>query len=370
MKEILSVTQFNTVIKSFIQELGIFRVKGEITELTITSRKGVYMTLSDGKSNLNISGYAPKIKGLDMVEKDMNVIVEGVSDIYVPYGKFSLSIHSIEPEGAGALAIAYEKLKAKLKKNGLFDEENKISLPQFITKIALLTAKKSAAYSDFVKILQEKKAGIEVDFYPVTVQGQKSEKSILDAMEKLSMKQYDTIVLTRGGGSLEDLKSFNSEKIAKTIFSSKIPYIVGVGHEKDESICDFVADVRASTPSQCAYYLVNQNKKFNDKLDEKFVFIAEYLLNKKVNLFNELIKVEVNIENVLNAKITQVREKVLSFERILNSFDVATVLQRGFAIVKKKGDIVTTVNKLKKSDNIQISLQDGDLEAEVSKILN
>lgn len=365
--QIISVTEFNSLIKDILSNLGMFQIKGEITEFKISKNSGLYLTLSDGKSNLRVGGYAPTVKGVDLVEKDMDVIVKGTADLYVPYGSFNFSAVEIEPVGEGSLAIAYQKLKQKLEEEGLFAEEHKQELPRCITRIALLTGKDSAAYSDFFKILEEHNSGVEVDYYPVLVQGNKSAKEIQSALKKVQKTEVDLIVLTRGGGSLEDLKSFNDEELARAIFTSARLVIAGVGHEKDESIADFVADIRASTPSQAAYYIIDQNQRFLDSLTEHANTILEKL-NEDIN--QKQTKVD-SLQSDLNLHIDQLltsyAQKVDSLERILASFDTQNILKRGFAIIEKDGEQVKSVKDLKKDDKIKTVITDGTID---SKILN
>jgi exodeoxyribonuclease VII large subunit len=367
-ENIISVSEFNSLIKDVLANLGVFKVKGEVTEFKITQNNGVNITLSDGKANLRVGGYALSVKGIDLIEKGMDVIIEGAADLYVPYGSFSLTAFSIEPVGEGSLAIAYRKLKEKLEEEGLFALEHKISLPKFITKIALITAKDSAAYSDFIKILKENNVSLEISFYPVLVQGSKSIESIKNALKVAMTFDFDAVVLIRGGGSLEDLKSFNDEDIARLIFSSIIPVIVGVGHEKDESICDFVADVRASTPSQAAYYIIDQNNIF---LDET-VSLGDRIFEKiKINLDSEMrnhhdmiLSLEKNIDNL----ITRLFDKVDTYERILKSFDVKNILKRGFALIQKNGKKILSAKEIEKGEDIETLLHDGKFNSIVKNI--
>ncbi|MBP9759489.1 exodeoxyribonuclease VII large subunit [Candidatus Dojkabacteria bacterium] len=363
--KIFTVSEFNTFLKDVLNELGIFSISGEITELSVTAKKGVYLTISDGSSNLRLSGYYPIIKGMDLVEKGMKVIVKGYSDIYVPYGSFSVCINSIEPDGEGSLAIAYEKLKKVLAEKGYFSEERKKPLPEFITRIALLTGKDSAAYSDFIKILKEHKAGIEVDFYPVIVQGENSVKSVLSAFSKAEFRDYDLIILTRGGGSLEDLKSFNDIEIADLIFKSRIPVIVGVGHEKDESIADFVADLRASTPSQAAYYILERNVEFLNKLKEKGENIYDQLFKYIENQILKLEDYDYKILSIINNKINEIKNKLEFSKRILKSYDLKEILARGFCIIVKNEKQVKSSRELSLGDKLSLKLHDGGVSVRV-----
>ncbi len=388
---ILSVSDFNEFIKGIVSNLGSFQVKGEITEMRISPNKGLFIKLSDGKSNLSVGGYAPTIKGVDLIEEGMTVIVKGHADLYVPYGSFSLSAHRITPEGEGSLAIAYQKLKEKLKKDGLFADEHKQELPKYIKNIALLTGKDSAAYSDFVKILKEHKLSINVKFFPVLVQGDKSAGEIIKTLKHVFTKEkVDAIVLTRGGGSLEDLSSFNDEDMIQTMFASPTPIIAGVGHEKDESLADFVADLRASTPSQAAYYIAKQNEDFLLEAEELAFEIHSYLSEKQnitISLANELIS---KIYNSLKQqqqhsteKFTQITEqaetafdngytdqmqKFESLIRIVKSYNFKSVLKRGFAMIRKDGKELSSIKKLKKDDLIDTLLYDGKVSSVVTNL--
>jgi exodeoxyribonuclease VII large subunit len=366
MPEVISVSEFNTAIKVFIQELGVFCIRGEITEFRISPNKGLFITLSDGKSVLKVGGYAPTIKGLDLIEKDMEVVVTGTPDIYVPYGNFSLAAVNIKPFGEGSLSIAYQKLKEKLEKEGLFDNVHKLSLPNFVTKIALLTGDKSAAYSDFTKILQEHNSGIEVDYYPVIVQGASSEDDILSKLKKVKSLNYDAVVLTRGGGSLEDLSSFNSEEIAREIFSSTIPVIVGVGHEKDESIADFVSDMRASTPSQCAYYLLDQNSQFVENQIKKSENILRRIRENLISMDSGLDNFLMKINSLISSGITNYKLKLSSIDRLLDAYDYIGVLKRGFAMIEGEDGRITSSKSLKRNSRLNIRFSDGNVDATVN----
>lgn len=367
--DILSVSQFNTLIKELVSSLGVFKVKGEITEMRISPNKGLFITLSDGEANLKVGGYAPNINGVKLIEQGMTVVVEGIADLYVPYGSFSIKALSIEAEGEGALAIAYQKLKESLEKEGLFANEHKQPLPRFITKIALLTGKDSAAYSDIIKILHEHKSGVEVLFYPVLVQGDKSVASIKAAFEEARLTDVDVIIITRGGGSLEDLKGFNSEELAQLLFTSPKPIIAGVGHEKDESICDFVADKKASTPSQAAYYIVERNQEFLDEIVSNADIINQQLINK-VNKYESLVDQKIFIiENTLSQLFEQKQSQLISYERIIKSYDIKQVLKRGFALVQKQAKIVKSVAQLQRKDKLKTIFYDGEIYSILDKII-
>lgn len=391
----VSVSEFNNIINTHLSGVGEMVVEGELTQMTITSKKGFFATLKDKQGNaiLNLSGFTPAIQGINMIEEGKEVAVWGVPEVYSPYGKFSLKIRKILPVGEGALKEAYEKLKIKLKQEGLFDPERKRPLPQYITRIALLTGKDSAAYSDFTKILKENQANLEVDYFPVQVQGKHAESEILGSLAYISKQiegYYDAVVLTRGGGSLEDLIAFNEERIARKIFSMQIPIIVGVGHENDESIADFVADVRASTPSQAAYYLVNQNRIFIKELEAEVEQIRQHLLKRIYALeskFNKLlvlgdnkvrsrlVEARTKIDKLkfhllsIDKKIVQTKQKLEYMQKIFHSYNPEHVVSRGFAVVRDiNGNVITSAKNLAKEDEIDVQLQKTRIRSKILTI--
>jgi len=364
-------------------------VEGEITQFNITPKGGVNIVIKDPEKPaiLNLSGYAPWVEGVKLINVGMKIIAYGKPSLWSQAGRFSLQVFKVVPQGEGALKEAYEKLKTALQTQGLFDESRKRPLPQYISKIALITAKGSAAESDFVKIIRESGIGIDVDFYPVQVQGKYSESEILSTLKNLPDDEYDSVVLIRGGGSLEDLITFNSEPIARAIFSSKIPVIVGVGHEKDESIADFVADVRASTPSQAAYYIISNNQSFLDGLDmlldkvgqdlslrisknmfmlDQEMFLINQRLSSKVQTYVNSLDLAITKLDRLPRELAQSRELISSLERLVHSYNPKAILKRGYSLVKSdQGKVVTSVNSVQISEKINIILSDGEIKSNI-----
>lgn len=405
----VSVDQFNELINLQLQSIGEVIVEGEITEMNISKRGGVNLVLKDKNKQavLNVSGYAPRIQGINMIEIGMEVAIWGVPQLYSPYGKFSVSIYKILPIGAGALAKALEILKEQLDKEGLFDPSRKRPLPELITRIALITAKNSAAESDFLKILKENNTGLNIDFYPVSVQGKHSIGEILNAIQTAQNKKYDCIVMIRGGGSLEDLSSFNDEKISKALFASKIPTLVAVGHERDESIAELVSDVRASTPSQAAYYLVVNNTNFIKSIglqaDQVYHQIQEIInYNKQkisgINIYEKVLlslnrynykvrshdidfesriyKTISNYQSVIEKsthelsnfgyKINQLLNDVIHMQNTIENLNPERIIKKGYAIIKnKKGEIITSVKDAKTDDSLILKVRDGNINTKV-----
>ena len=408
----LSVSQFNEFVKFELEALGEFQLVGEVTEFSVSKKNGVFIVLKDQNENavINLAGYAPRIEGLNLIKKDMQVVVWGIPTIYSPYGKFNFSIYKILPLGEGALNQALEILKQNLEKEGLFNIERKRILPELVTKIALITAKDSAAYSDFVKVLKENNNNLEIDFYPVAVQGKHAVKEIISAINKCQQKQYDSLVIIRGGGSLEDLSSFNDENVTRAIFSSKIITMVAVGHEKDTSICELAADIRASTPTQAAYYFVANTTKLietlNIRLDNmhqilsenlsiispdnlvgkiknyvelnyyellselnKFSFNFDSLIVNKLNLLNNsLNRSQFNLK-ILDDQFNASKIKVNSISKIIVSNNPELILKRGYSISRDKdGNIIKSINDVQIDQTIKTTLNDGKINSKITTI--
>jgi exodeoxyribonuclease VII large subunit len=412
--ERLSVSRFNALIKLELESLGEFQLIGEITEFSVSKNQGVFMVLKDQNEDavISLAGYAPRVEGLNMIEKDMQVVVWGTPTIYSPYGKFNFSIYKILPLGEGALNYALELLKKKLESEGLFNVERKRPLPEVVTKIALITAKDSAAYSDFIKVLNENNNNLEIDFYPVAVQGKHAIKEITSAIMQSQDKDYDALVVIRGGGSLEDLSSFNDETVTRAIFSSKIITMVAVGHEKDISICELAADIRASTPTQAAYYFVANTTKLiesiNMQLDNIFQILFENLstyspdnkFNKIKNivelsyyeLLSELNKFSFNFDSLIINKLNIFQNsyrrsqyhlkqfddavkslaiKINSLKDIIDSNDPELILKRGYSVTRdKNGNIVKSVSDVQIGDTIKTTLSDGKINSKINNIIS
>lgn len=393
MEPRFSVSQFNNMIDLTLKGVGDVAVEGEITSLNVSSKGGVNIVIKDPKESavLNVTGYAPRVEGLNLIAEGMQVVAFGVPSLWSAGGRFSLTIYKIIPMGAGALREAYEKLKALLKAEGLFDESRKRPLPELVTRAALITGKDSAAQSDFLKIIKENKVGIGLDLYNVQVQGKFAEQEILKALSYVDTQQYDCIFLVRGGGSLEDLITFNSEKVARQIFAMKTPVVVGVGHEKDESIADFVADIRASTPSQAAYYLFMHNLEYLDAqklkceqiasslrlhntkalqyISQRYKGMASILRLRSEQIFRKVMGLSSDLREY-KSRIAMVSQKLQALIRILNSLDPHNVLKRGYAIVRSKGKIIKDVTQLSIDAEIDIKVNKGSIISKILKLTN
>ncbi|MBI3685145.1 exodeoxyribonuclease VII large subunit, partial [Candidatus Azambacteria bacterium] len=255
--KIFSVAEYVAYLNEALSERDAV-VEGEISEYKINQSKWIFFKVKDEEATLECFSTVFKLRL--PLEDGMRVRVYGRPGIYAKSGKFSMTVEWAEPAGEGALKRSFELLKAELEKEGLFAAARKRPLPRFPKKIALVASKESAAYGDFTKILKQRFGGLEVFLYHVQVQGGEAIADIQKAFSYFNAHHkelgIEAVALVRGGGSLEDLAAFNSREVAYAVFGSAVPVIAGIGHEQDETIADFVADVRASTPSQAAELLV------------------------------------------------------------------------------------------------------------------
>ena len=247
----MSVSSLNTKIKSLLEATFMHTlVEGEVASLTYHSSGHLYFSIKDKTSSIKCVMWRSSLARMKFrIEKGMHIVVEGSVSVYTPRGEYQFQTVKIEPYGKGALALAYEQLKEKLKEKGYFSQENKKSLPKHISKLALVTAKDSAALHDMLKIIEQRWPLLEVVIVDTLVQGDQAAGLIARALKYADTLKADIVVVGRGGGSAEDLWSFNEEIVADAIFEMKTPLVSAVGHEVDVLISDFVADLRAPTPS-------------------------------------------------------------------------------------------------------------------------
>jgi exodeoxyribonuclease VII large subunit len=414
MEFIFSVSEFIEAINQHFSLLGKVTVEGEISQINISQNKWLFISIKDKESTIEVFGVLENIYNYNSFEEGMKIYVTGEPRLYRRSGKFSIYAYKIEPAGEGALKIAFEKLKKKLEDEGLFEITRKRILPQYPQNIGLVTAKNSQAENDFLKVLKHRMGGIKIYYYPVSVQGENSVKQIVRAISYLNRyrKNLDLIALIRGGGSLEDLKAFNDEKVARAIFSSSIPIVSGVGHEKDVTLADLAADLRASTPSNVAELISRdrvemiknidfQLRNIESLLSENTIHISyqvESWINslsvnfasqsERLNLFlyrieKHLTKMGQTVDNIvffINLSVRQIRDNYLNFtereklkinslNRLVQNLDYRSILSRGFAIVKtENGRIIKSAVDLNIGQNIQNIFHHGATLSKIYKI--
>lgn len=395
---VLSVTQINFFIKSLIEGDGRLTdvyAAGEISNFTDHYRSGhLYFSLKDEKSVIKAVMFAGAARRLRFKPKDgMRVIVRGRVSVYEPSGQYQFYVEEMQPDGLGALSLAFEQMKEKLSQEGLFAEEHKKPLPRFPRRVGIITSPTGAAVQDMLNILSRRWPAAELIFCPVLVQGDGAPKQLTQAVQMMNEQDAaDVILIGRGGGSAEDLATFNDEGLARAIFASKIPVISAVGHETDFTICDFVADLRAPTPSAAAELAVPDRAEVRMQLDmlvQRMRQAEEGILNDRRQTLDTAVSARVLREPsiLLSAYRTQLagwlqrlktagqnrtasaKEELALLTGKLDALSPLKVLSRGYAIVTDdNGHTVTNVETVAAGDAVCVKLQDGTLHAAVTKV--
>lgn len=399
LQTILSVSQLNTYVRSLLDgddNLKNVFVCGEISNFTANARSGhLYMSLKDGNSAIKavmFAGNASRIKFRP--ENGMSVIVRGRVSLYERDGTYQLYIDDMQPEGIGSLAVAFEQLKEKLNKEGLFDTAKKKQIPLFPKRIGVISSPNGAAVQDIINVISRRFPIAEIIFAGVPVQGDGAGEIIAHAVADYNyLNCVDVIIIARGGGSAEDLWEFNNENLARAIYNSEIPVISGVGHETDFTICDFAADLRAPTPSAAAElavpdiyelsaYIKLLNDKINKAISSKITFEEMRLdkmadtgfLKKPTDYIAECDKNISDLSKSLNNAVKSIFESKYNKASILVSkLDVLSpmkILSRGFSVIKLNDKVVSSVNQLELNETIEIHLSDGIANATVTQITN
>ncbi len=316
----ISVSSLNTKIKSLLEATFMhIMVEGEVASCTYHASGHLYFSIKDDKSSIKCVMWRSNVAKMKFrIEKGMHIVVEGSVSVYTPRGEYQFQTLRIEPYGQGALALAYEQLKERLKAKGYFAKERKKPIPKMVRKIALVTAKDSAALHDMLKIIEQRWALVEVTVVDTLVQGEAAAPQIARALSYADTLQADVVVVGRGGGSAEDLWAFNEEIVADTIFAMQTPVVSAVGHEVDVVISDFVADLRAPTPSaamemvlpdrdELLYYLSEMSDRYHLAIQQKITH-----LQQKLTHIEELL-----VRSSPTRKLEEMTEK---FEQLKHEF--------------------------------------------------
>ncbi|MFA6132201.1 MAG: exodeoxyribonuclease VII large subunit [Patescibacteria group bacterium] len=393
MEPVLQVSEYlklaNQVLKLNIDGYS-FAVEGEIFDYKIKDGKWIMFSLKDENDpSAKVGCFATTFKVSGVFEDGMKVKVWGPPAIN-KWSGFQIEVQKMEAVGDGALKKAYELLKKKLTDEGLFEISRKRRLPRFPERIGLITSRDAAAYGDFIRILNNRWGGVEVLFSHVHVQGREAVPEILEAFEKFNSlpddKRPEVLVLTRGGGSLEDLHAFNDEQVTRAVFGSKIPVVCGVGHERDESLCDFVADVRASTPSNAAERVVPNRQevlyeietmtrhlenRLSDVLGEKQMLIdraTQLIFSAADRQKEKLSHLTNNLFDRVNNWLPRFKDRLAASFRVLANLDPKRVLARGYSIVTARGKVIKDAAALEIGAEIGVQLAEGSLGAEVLRV--
>jgi len=389
--KIVSVGQLTNSIKALLEGgIGQVSVRGEISNFKPASSGHIYFSLKDNEAAISAAlfrGSAAKLKNIQMKD-GLEVICHGKISVYPPRGGYQIIVDSLEPIGAGSLQAAFEALKKKLFEEGLFDSKRKKAIPLIPKRIVVITSPTGAAIRDVLSVLKRRFAGVQVLVIPTLVQGEAAEVELVSAMKTANEYMLgDVILLTRGGGSLEDLWCFNSEALAREIFNSKIPVVSAVGHEVDFTIADFVADLRAPTPSAAAEILVKEKAAMNDivadlqlrliksiKADLQHSKLRLQALTSKLknpkDRINELrLRFDDWSERLLSALLRSLdkrKEKIKTLGASLEALSPLRVLDRGYSLVyQQEGLLVKDAKSLKQRDELLIRFSKGSIKTEV-----
>lgn len=387
---ILSVSQLNFYARSVMENdpvLSEVFVRGEISGLKSQYRSGhIYFSLKDDKASVNAVMFRDNASRLKFVpEEGMKVIIIGKVSVYEERGQFQLYVQQMQPDGIGELAAAFSQLKEKLARKGLFDDKYKKEIPQFPENIGVVTSASGAVRRDIENVLSRRFPLVNMILYPASVQGENAEAELIEGLRYFNEnKNADVIIIGRGGGSAEDLQAFNSEALAYEIFASKIPIISAVGHATDYTICDFVADIRAQTPTEAAELAVPErsglmaciqslyekmNAAFENKISENqqrtdmlYERLSALSVEKRLAVSEQ--KLDGLVTRLENAEKTFFGIHNTELKRLisgLNALSPLKVLERGYSIASKNGKTVGSVYDVNENDKISVKMKDGVL---------
>ncbi|MCI8609138.1 MAG: exodeoxyribonuclease VII large subunit [Firmicutes bacterium] len=362
----VSVTQLNEYISRVLSTdplLGNISVIGEISNLKYHSSGHVYFSMIDEGSKVNCFLPASYAKSLAYQLGDgLEIVVKGYINVYKKGGAYTLFVRSIEVSGDGSLAAAFQLMKDKLEQEGLFDPAYKKPIPLFPHKLGIVTSDTGAAVQDMLKIIKSRTNLVDIFVFPVQVQGQGAAEDIAAMVDRINAEypDMDTLIVGRGGGSMEDLWAFNEEIVARAIFRSRIPVVSAVGHEVDFTISDFVADKRAETPTAAAEMTVPDSAELERQLD----ILLEQLtsrLNSKVEY--QKLKAESclkDIKRTLDSRLAEQRHALEKFLLILEENKPEKILEKGYAMVEDmEGNVISSIETFHEGGRYQIRLQDG-----------
>ena len=390
----LEVSELNSYIKKLIADepiLGNVMVKGEVSNFKIHSSGNVYLSLKDKDSKVNCIILRRNF-AQDMVIKDgTKIIASGSVRVYERDGAYQLYINSVEVEGMGNLYYQYLQMKERLEKEGLFSPMHKKKIPRFPKVIGVITSPTGAVIRDIINVVSRRYPRVEIKLFPVLVQDERSEESLIRALDFFNRRDdIDTIIIGRGGGSLEELWSFNSEALARKIFDSKIPIISAVGHETDYTICDFVADLRAPTPSSAAELatpdlkdlLASQDilvKRMSRAVSNK-IEIERQKVSRSIEKTHTIVQKDmidmsyVRLDRIQERMAASVDRRMVDYKNKLSLIGVSmgnlnpfSVMDRGYSVVESSGGLVQKTTDVELGEDIDILLSDGSLRCQVKE---
>lgn len=395
--KVYTVSQINSYIKKILENdilLNDLYIEAEISNFKAHSSGHLYFTLKDSGASVNavmFRGYAEKLKF--MPESGMKVVVRGNISLYEKTGQYQLYVNSMEPAGIGALYLAFEQLKARLESAGVFDDKYKKPIPQMPKCVAVITSPTGAAVRDIINVSGRRNPNIEIVIVPVLVQGENAAPDIVRAIDMVNRwGMADTIILGRGGGSIEDLWAFNEEIVARAIFNSIIPIISAVGHETDFTIADFIADMRAPTPSAAAEIAVPEGNAINERVNNLYSKITKNIYNRISenkskfrycvnnygfkNFLNTIYDNQIYVNDIFNRIYGNIANNLEHNKLLLkNCIDnienksPLNILRRGYSLTyNSKGQIINNTENVKVNEDILVKFNSGSVEAKITRV--
>ena len=408
---VYSVQQCNELVNELLsEEIGTILVEGEISNFQVKRNQWVTFDLKDSGSVVNC--FASLFKVGRSFDHGMHVRILAKPRIYVPYGKYSLTVEAVQPIGAGALQQAYELLLRQLTAEGLFDPQHKQAIPTYPERIGIITSAEGAAIDDVRKVLTERWGGFQLALYPVHVQGKEAATDVLRAIHYCNEHSTnDVLIVTRGGGSLEDLQAFNDERVARAIFSSRIPIICAIGHEKDTSIAELVADQRAATPSHAAQLAVPDRATVQAYLHQlssqtqqrvqtrihryqsrlaterqliarsvqrvlqaathqltRYELAAQQIPKRAARATSTLLQEERRLTHRAQQLLGQSQQRLMTAAGIAQALDPRAVLRRGYSFTtdQELGTVIRTIGDVVPGQQLTTHLADGIIQSEVT----
>lgn len=396
MGQAYSVTEINQYIKNlFIRDriLNQIYIKGEVSNCKYHTSGHIYFTLKDAQGQLACVMFAGQRKGLTFrLEEGQSVIALGSINVYERDGKYQLYASEIVLDGQGALYERFEKLKKDLEAEGLFDREHKKQIPSFPKKVGIVTASTGAAIQDICNISKRRNPYVQLILYPALVQGSGSAESVARGIKVLDRMGLDTIIIGRGGGSIEDLWAFNEEIVARAVYHCKTPIISAVGHETDVTIADFVSDLRAPTPSAAAELAVNDyhtfegliwdyRRKLSREMQQRLLAYQNRVKEMRLRLFyaspayqikqkrQYLMDAEQKLLQKMNQRVREKRHKLELYIARLEGLSPLSKLSKGYAlIVGEDNRPIQSIHKVSRNEVLTVSLIDGDIKTRVEEL--
>lgn len=371
MEPVFSVSDFLAVFNQTLEfAYPSVTIIGELSEFRVSKNKWLFFNLQDADARLNFFGTVYNLPG--PLEDGMMLKVRGRPQLSPKWG-FSINVTSISVSGEGSINKALKLLDAKLTKEGIFDPARKRTIPYPPQSIGLITSRQSAAFADFCKVLNNRWGGVHISLYDVLVQGEQAPVQITSAINYFSTSKDspEVLVITRGGGSAEDLSAFNNESVVRAVAASRIPTVVAVGHETDVSLSEKAADLRAATPSNAAELLVPDKIAVKEQLTDKqahLVSLISYLVNlRKKQADNLISQIEVAIKN----RLVQEKQFIVERNKLINALSPLGILKKGYAIVRAmpQRTLLKGTKGVKKGANIELEMQDGMIHASVTGVI-